>query len=124
MGANLTMLHRFAVTIAFVGCILATASARAEEPVEQFLSALQSKGYFDVALDYIDRMATSPLAPSAFKQEVGYRRGMVLVNSARATRNSATRRSSLDRAQKELEQFIQQRMVARRDLFPWNSRAR
>lgn len=108
MGANLTMLHRFAVTIAFVGCILATASARAEEPVEQFLSALQSKGYFDVALDYIDRMATSPLAPSAFKQEVGYRRGMVLVNSARATRNSATRRSSLDRAQKELEQFIQQ----------------
>lgn len=108
MGANLTMLYRFAVTIAFVGCILVTANVHAEEPIEQFLSALQAKGYFDVAIDYIDRMADSTLAPNSFKQEVGYRRGMVLVNSARATRNSATRRANLDRAQKELEQFINQ----------------
>ena len=85
------MLRTFVVYTAIVLLFFGSMTARAEEPIEPFLRALQERGYFGVALRYIERMATSDLASSGFKEEIEYRRGMLLVDSARSTKNASSR---------------------------------
>lgn len=81
---------------------------RAEEPIEAYLEALQDRGYTDVAVRYLDRMASSPLASDQFRDEVEYRKGMLLVTSARSSKSSSRRQSQLDRAKQALDQFLKQ----------------
>lgn len=101
-----TMVRRFLVTTVFAGLVACCADARAEVPIEDFLSALQRKGHFEVALSYLDRMAKSDLAPAGFADELDYRRGSVLIAHARSTRNASLKRAKLDAAENSLDRFI------------------
>lgn len=100
------MLRTFIVYGAIVPLVFVVRNIEAEEPVERFLTALQERGHFDVALRYLDRMSTSQLVTAEFKNEIPYRRGMLLVSSARATRNAALRKTSLNAARKAFEEYV------------------
>jgi len=78
----------------------------AEEPVDAYLAALQDRGYFDVAIRYLDRMANSQLAPDGFKDDVAYKSGMLMVTAARSTKNAQLRQDRLNQAQQSLDKFI------------------
>ena len=56
--------------------------SKAEEPVDAFLDALQQRGHYDVATQYIDRLSKSSLAPAGFADEADYRKGMLAVRAA------------------------------------------
>lgn len=99
-----TLIVVIAISFSFVP--LGLTQACAEEPVEAFLKELQDNRHFEVALRYVDRMESSPLAPDGFKSEADYRRGMLMVNSARYTKNPATKRDTLSRAKEYLEKFL------------------
>src|SRR5688500_1795458 len=58
-------------------------SASAAEPAGQFLDALRERHYFDVALDYLEQMAASPLAPIEFKEALVYEKGITLIEASR-----------------------------------------
>lgn len=83
-------------------------SVPAEEPINAFLTELQDRGLFDVALRHVERMAKSPLSSTTFKQEADYRRGSLLVNYARTTKNSEQKRQTLDQAKQAFERFLSQ----------------
>ena len=87
--------------------VLGTApQARAEEPIDEFLTELQEKRHFDVALRYVERMAKSDLAPKSFKQQVDYQRGSLLVNSSRNIKNTDAKREKLNQAQQSFKRFL------------------
>lgn len=86
--------------------LLHATQARAIEPAKAFLEGLREKGYYDVAIDYLDAAAKNPAVPADFKQTLLYERGITLVDGAKANRDPALREKQLDDGQATLEKFI------------------
>ncbi|GIW95135.1 MAG: hypothetical protein KatS3mg110_3176 [Pirellulaceae bacterium] len=80
----------------------------AGEPATEFLEALRNAGYYDTALDYLDQMERSSLAPVAFRQVLDYERGMTLIAVAGTELDLRAREQLLDRADAALKRFIAQ----------------
>ena len=94
------------VVLSTLAIICQPRSLDAAEPAREFLDALRQRKYYDTALDYLDQMETSPLAPAFLKQTLDYERGINLVDYARSQRDSATRGKLLDQAKKTFDKFI------------------
>lgn len=84
----------------------ATASVRAEEPAAEFMEALRENGYFDVALEYLEAMADSPLVEVEFKESLEYERGITLMAQSRLERDVAKRETQLDKAGEAFKTFV------------------
>jgi hypothetical protein len=98
---------RRATACALLGALgTAAAQIAAEEPATAFLEGLRTRGYYDAALDYLDQMSTSPLAPAGFAETIPYERGITLIGMARVERNPASRERTLDEAESSLREFI------------------
>ena len=98
--------------IAAVAAVLpagSTKSVRGAEPAEEFLQALRERGYFDMALEYLDEMQGSTLAAPTFRESVLYEKGVTMIDAARAERDVVLREKQLDQAQSLLEQFVRER---------------
>lgn len=93
-----------AVTGILVG--LASAPVWGEEPAESFLDALRERGYHQVALEYLDRLENSPLAPPQFQEELAYHRGVTQVRAAVSSPNRTVRERMLGEAKASLEAFL------------------
>ncbi|MEM9411753.1 MAG: hypothetical protein AAGA30_11610 [Planctomycetota bacterium] len=74
----------------------------ADEPCEEFLNSLRDRGYFDVALDYLDEMESSSLASSRFKQLIPFERAQTLILSTRKIRDRNLLEERLGEAEKLL----------------------
>lgn len=78
--------------------------AVAEEEAARFLEALESLRYYDLALDYVQQMRTSPLCPKAFKVTIDYDAGRLLIRSAVTA--GTMREQRLEEARQAFEAFI------------------
>ena len=83
-------------------------SVSAAEPARQFLDALRERHYFDVALDYLDQLATDPVAPVDLKEVIVFEKGATLIEASRFQKDSAIRENQLNDAQQLLKQFVSQ----------------
>ncbi len=81
--------------------------AIAVEPAEEFVKGLQERGMDDFAIEYLDRLKTSPLASDAIKKRIPYLRGVALVEQAKQSADPAERNKLLDAGRQELEQFAE-----------------
>lgn len=72
----------------FCGIVLCSPPAMCDEPAEQFLQALRDQQYYNVALDYLEDMETSPLAPANFKESLPFERAQTLIQSAGRIRDT------------------------------------
>lgn len=79
-----------------------------EEPAREFLEKLRERRYFDMALEYLARMETSPLATAELKTILPYERGVTLVQQASFTRDLPLRGKILDEAKQTLDAFLKQ----------------
>ena len=82
--------------------------ARAEEPARRFLDGLRARGYHDTALEYLDWIATSDLAPPELQQTLKLEKGLTLIAASRGQRDRKLQAKQLDDAQQLLDQFIQE----------------
>lgn len=80
----------------------------AEEPARAFLKGLRERGYFDMAIQYLDSAATNELIPEEFRDTVDLEKAVTLVASSRKERDTKVRRQQLDQAQQLLAQFVGQ----------------
>jgi len=78
----------------------------ASETNRPFLDALRERGWFDTAIDYLDRADGDPLASAAFRATVPLERGITLVELARRTGNPTRREALFDKAEGLLESFV------------------
>ena len=91
-----------------MGLAWGLAPALAIEPAREFLAALRREKMFDVAIDYLGRIAGSPLVLPEVKESIPYERGLILVEWSRAQLDPATREKYLDDAQKSFADFVAQ----------------
>ena len=91
--------------LACLGSMFANSVAKAEEPAEKYLKALRDRGYYDVAIHYLDGVAQSNAVSDAFKKRVVFEKAAVLIESVRAIRSSDEQARRLDEADKLLTQY-------------------
>lgn len=77
----------------------------AAEATQDFVKGLQERGLDELAIEYLDRVKTSPIADDATKKRVPYLRGVALLDKAKRSTDPAERNKLLDAARQELEQF-------------------
>lgn len=100
--------------LGFLGLALFASSmlasrAGAIEPAREFLDRLRANGYYDMALEYLDRLPDSKLVPVELKEVILYERGVTLIEGSGEQRDMGLRAKQLDEAQQALEQFLQNR---------------
>ncbi len=78
----------------------------AAEECQRFLDGLRQRGYFDMALEYLEQMRTSPLASQQFKAMIDYEAGVTLKDSARTGRARSVREKQLDEARVMFKRFL------------------
>ena len=100
------MIRRIIALAVLSWTALATAPAIAVEPAQAFLDGLRERGYFDVAIEYLDAAANNPNIPVQFKETLLYQRGVTLINGARLQRDPGIREKQLDEGHQVLQQFI------------------
>jgi len=88
-----------------LGCVQLP-TVRAAEEYENFLQGLRERGYYDVAVDYLDVMATSPLLTETQKQMIPYEAARTNLEHARSERDNVSREKLLDGAKAKFQEFI------------------
>src|SRR3990170_674380 len=93
-------------SLLLLGLILCTSRAACgAEKAEAFLQDLRDRGLDELALAYVERMETSPLADDAFRRRIPYYRGVLLIEQSRKTLDKAERSALLDKAHDALVAF-------------------
>ncbi len=80
-------------------------TARAADDTAEFLDALRNRGYFDIALEYLDSVGGSGVASDEFKARIPYERGMTLMGKWRRPASSAERSRLATQIESELNAF-------------------
>ena len=88
------------------GISLLSSSLVAEEPCEKFLEGLRDRGYFDVAMDYLERMESSPLSTQEFKLRIPLEKVETLTRSTQQIRDPRETMRVLEQAQGVLDQYL------------------
>ncbi|MFV2068922.1 MAG: tetratricopeptide repeat protein [Pirellulales bacterium] len=78
----------------------------AEETNRQFLDALRERGWFDTAIDYLDRAGTDRLTSAEFRTTLPLERGVTLIELARRTHDRTKREALQSEAERHLESFV------------------
>ena len=81
------------------------AEIAAEEPAEKFLKALRDRGYFDVAIRYLDGVGDSDVVPEAFKKRVKFEKAQILIDSVASVRNLKEQDRRLDESDQLLSAY-------------------
>ncbi len=84
------------------------AGTRGAEPFHEFVDALRQRGYFDAALDYLDRAGGNRLINEADRQSALFEAGRTLVEQAQVERDFERRLEQLDAARQRFEKFRDQ----------------
>jgi len=104
------MKHSTCLRVLLIGSIIscwlvgAVGRSDAAEEAWRFLEALRGRGYYDMALEYLDRMRTSPLCPDDLKEQIDYEVGITLVAGSRFA--GPLREKQLDQAHESFQRFL------------------
>jgi hypothetical protein len=77
------------------------------EPVDQFLTALRERKFYDEAIDYLKLVELHAHLPESTRQRALYEQGATLLEQAAGTSDAAARNAQLSRATELFEQFGQ-----------------
>ena len=81
---------------------------QAAEPTQLFLEQLRLQGYQDMALEYLERMSSSPLASDEFKQTISLERGATFIEQSGSAHDPAVKQQLLADAKLSLDAFVEQ----------------
>jgi len=99
-------LKRLSGLLGLVILLVLGGRALAIEESREFLDKLRDHRYHDEAIQYLDSLKDSPLAPVDLKDTLLYERGLTLVEGAKYKRDVVLRGKDLDQAQESLKQFL------------------
>ena len=89
-----------------VAVCLAAVPARAGADHRAFLEGLRQRGYFDMALVYLDQIEADPNLPADVKAVIDFERAITLIGLARSSNDPATQTKRLDAATAAMERFV------------------
>ena len=85
--------------------LLMSLPGSAAEPLQPFIQGLRDRGYYDIALTYLDQMEQRADLPAEIQLILPYERAQTLLASARDLNNADAQRSQLDAAEAAFQQF-------------------
>lgn len=93
-------------SLVLCGLFAAVPSSQAVEEAWRFLDGLRGpeRGYYDMALEYLDRIENSPHCPDDLKEQIDYQRGITLVPASRLV--PSLREKRLDQARDAFQKFV------------------
>jgi hypothetical protein len=98
-----------ALTSLVLGCLsLAANSVQATEEAQDFVERLRDRGYYDMALDYLEQLKTSPLCPKEMQEKLDYEVGLTLIGSSKMAGSLPKREAMLDQARDRFQKFIKE----------------
>jgi hypothetical protein len=72
-----------------------------------FLQALRERGYYDVALQYLDQLRHDPDTPADLKKTLEFEEGRTLIDEATHAQDPDVKKAKLDQAKVKIESFVQ-----------------
>jgi hypothetical protein len=81
-------------------------SGLAAEQAQEFLDRLRERGYYDVALEYLQGIAANPQCPAEFKTKLDYELGLTLIGASRTAGTLPKREECLDKARDSFQKFV------------------
>lgn len=78
------------------------------EDAWKFLDGLRQRGYYDIALDYLERLGADTNCPDDLKQVLDYEFGATLIDSSRVADSLDARQQQLDQARARFEKFLKE----------------
>ncbi len=88
-----------------MGILLLPGFLQAAEPVQAFTEGLRDRGYYDIALSYLDQLEQDGKLSQELKELLPYERAQTLLASARDLNNVDAQRQQLDAAEAAFQQF-------------------
>ena len=73
---------------------------------EGFAEGLRTRGYYDLALEYLDELRKSPDTPGEIRKTLDYREARVLIEAASRDSDPEAGRDKLDKAKGKVEAFV------------------
>ena len=97
-------------TIVSLACwlILATVATGSAPPVEKMLDGLRRRGYYDIAIMYLEQLRASPGCPAELKEIIDYEVGVTLLEAADRTETVSERETKLDDATVAIQKFLKE----------------
>ncbi|MDB2687190.1 hypothetical protein N9Y42_08250 [Mariniblastus sp.] len=94
-----------AICLVAVVVLVGTRGLFADEPAARFLDALRSKGYYDIALEYLEKIKDDPNVPSDFRKRISYEKAITLIDQVGQLTERSQIDAQLDEAQKLLGDY-------------------
>lgn len=91
--------------VCLVVVLVGTQALFADEPAARFLQALRDKGYYDIALEYLDKVKDNPSVSSEFRKSIGFEKAKTLIDQVSRFRDRSKRDANLDMAQDLLKEY-------------------
>ena len=102
--------HQLSRLLRLVGALAIVAApcgfAAAAEDYQRFLEGLRDHGYYDVTVEYLQRLRNDPQIPQEFKNRIAYEEGVTLIAASRAERDADQKVKHLNAASDKLNEFI------------------
>jgi hypothetical protein len=90
-----------------LGCLaFGSLDGQAMEPASEFLNALRDRGYYDVAMDYLDSAAGNAAVPAGFKETLKFERGATLILGSKQQKDVGIRNVWLMDGQAAIQKFL------------------
>ena len=104
------MLRRFSIVALSIALPLAGfgEAGAADDPrfAADFVQALRERGYYDLALSYLDAIRRDPEAPASLKQTLEFEEGRTLIEEATHSSDPDVSKAKLEQAKVKIESFV------------------
>ncbi len=98
-----------ASTLAVAALLASAPDARAvDDPrfAADFVQGLREKGYYDLALEYLDLLRKDPATPADTRKSIEYEEGRTLIEAATHASDPDSSKEKLDQAKLKIEAFV------------------
>jgi tetratricopeptide (TPR) repeat protein len=75
--------------------------------IQDFIQSLRDKGYYDVALQYLDRLQQDPSTPAEIRQTLDYEEGKTLIEEATRSNDPDFKKAKLEAAERKIKSFVE-----------------
>ena len=91
--------------ISWLVLLVGAQSLVADEPAARFLNALREKGYYDIALEYLDKANSNPNISKDFLKRIKFEKATTLIDQVGQLRDRKKIDAQLDTAQRLLKEY-------------------
>ena len=91
--------------ICWMVLLIGAQSLTADEPAARFVNALREKGYYDIALEYLDKAKNNPNVSADFLKRVKFEKATVLIEQVAHLKDRKKVDTQLDTAQRLLKEY-------------------